>query len=300
MRYPHLAARIFDTPLLIEPTKARIILDALSGRLGLPGMGAQPGEDPAQLAAAQRPARNAGLVLPGRYARTFSDIGHSIEGVAIVEVEGTLVNRNGTVGPYSGATGYDGIAAQLHMALADPSIRGIALDIESCGGEVAGCFDLADEIHAARQIKPVMATIDGMACSAAYAIASAAEYVTISETGLAGSIGVLVMHCDYSKALAEAGIAVTMIHAGSHKVDGNPFEPLPKAVREALQRDVDLCWDSFVARVARNRGLSGRAVRDTQADTFTGAEAVKRGLADAVMAPRAALAEFIDRLNRAV
>ena len=39
-------------------------------------------------------------------------------------------------------------AAQLQAALADPGVRGIALDIDSFGGEVAGAFDLADRIVA--------------------------------------------------------------------------------------------------------------------------------------------------------
>ena len=65
----------------------------------------------------------------------------------MIEIAGTLVHRGAWIGQSSGLTSYEGIAAQLQAALSDPAIRGIAFDIDSFGGEVAGAFDLADRIR---------------------------------------------------------------------------------------------------------------------------------------------------------
>jgi ClpP class serine protease len=93
------------------------------------------------------------------------------------------------------------------------------------------------------------------------------------------------MLVDMSKALAQGGIAINIIQHGARKADGNPYEALPKAARERFQADIDAIGDIFASTVARNRRLSKSAILDMEAATYMGAQAVKAGLADAVMAP---------------
>jgi ClpP class serine protease len=76
-------------------------------------------------------------------------------------------------------TGYDGIRQAFLTAMEDPDISGICLDIDSPGGEVAGCFDLVDVIYGARGKKPIHAILTESAYSAAYAIASAADRISV-------------------------------------------------------------------------------------------------------------------------
>jgi ClpP class serine protease len=93
------------------------------------------------------------------------------------------------------------------------------------------------------------------------------------------------MHVDFSKAIAAAGITVTMIQFGDHKSDGNEYTKLEKQTLARFQADVDQMGTLFVDTVARNRGLSAKDVRDTQALTYLGQAGVNVGFADAVMAP---------------
>ena len=191
-------------------------------------------------------------------------------------------------------TSYEGIAAQVAAAAEDPAMRGIALEIDSFGGEVAGVFDLADAIRAARARKPVQAFVAEAALSAGYALASQADRIVVPRTGEVGSIGVVVMHADWSAALAEGGVKVALIHAGARKVDGNPFAPLPEEVRATLQAEVEGLRDLFAATVAAGRGarLSAEAARATEARVYRGAAAVAAGLADQVADLRTAFAGF--------
>lgn len=212
------------------------------------------------------------------------------KGTLVVPVRGFLTRK--TPFALGWATGYDYIAQAVERGAADPDVARIVLHVDSPGGEVIGCFDTADAIHAARGAKPILAASGGNALSAAYAIASAADRVTIPRGGAAGSIGVVAMHMDTSAAMAMNGLVVTLIYSGARKVDGNPFEPLPEDVRADIQADIEQTYALFVSTVARNRGLSEDAVRATEARTMMSPRALDAGLIDEVASFRNATAAF--------
>lgn len=269
---PRLAARIFSTPLMIQPDKLEAILTVIGPRL-------QGGETP------QFQSADGRQVGPARVRFTA-------DGIAVIPVLGTLVMSAGGVVPDSGLTSYGQIEEALDEAVADPMVRGILLEIDSPGGEVSGAFDLVDRILAARATKPVWAIANEMALSAAYAIASAAERVLLPRTARVGSIGVVAVHVDRSARDQEQGFAYSFIFAGEKKIDGNPHEPLSDRARADIQFDIDAVMDVFVAAVARGRGMQEPAVRATDAGIFPGRAAVDAGIADGVGSFRAALAEL--------
>lgn len=215
--------------------------------------------------------------------------------VAVIPIQGMLLNRFG--GAWGYATGYDYIRAAYGAALADPSIRGIVFDVNSPGGDAQGCFEACDAIRAGRKVKPSVALVNANAMSGAYALASAAGKMVVTPSARVGSIGVVTMHVDYSKALDDAGIKVSFIFAGDHKVDGNPYQPLPKAVKNAIQDRVDSLYASFVGQVARNRGLDEEAVRATEAAVFDAEQALENGLVDRIEDASTAFAAFVKSLS---
>ena len=122
-----------------------------------------------------------------------------------------------------------------------------------------------------------------MTASAAYALASGAQRIVATPTSLVGSIGVVMLHADYSRFLDKKGVTPSLIFAGAHKIDGNPFEPLSAGVREDLQREVNQYYDLFVETVAAGRRLvSPASIRQTEARTYIGRDAVDARLADDV------------------
>ncbi|WP_054031015.1 S49 family peptidase [Desulfatitalea tepidiphila] len=205
--------------------------------------------------------------------------------LAVISIHGPLSHRaqGGFLSMLFGDTAtYDQIRAAFQSALADDAVGAIVFDIDSAGGEVAGCFDLVDEIYQARGTKPIYAIANEAALSAAYAIASAADRVYLTRTAAVGSVGVMAVHVDQSGLDAKTGLKYTAIHAGSKKTDGNPHEALSKEAADAIQARVNATYDLFCATVARNRGLSEQTVKVTEAAIYTGADAVAAGLADAV------------------
>lgn len=278
MNLPHLAQKLFNTPLAIHPQKAEVIVSSLTERLGITQIRSAMMEDDDEYFS--RKARK--------------DSGYDVlEGIAIIPVYGTLVQKLGTLRPYSGMTGYDGIRRGFLTAVNDPEVKGICLDIDSPGGEVAGCFDLVDLIYAERGKKPIHAILSENAFSAAYAIASVADKIYVPRTGGVGSVGVIVIHCDWSQHIKDDGLKVSIITYGNRKAESNPYVALSDEAKAAIQHDVDEMGRLFVSTVSRNRGLSETVIRNTQAACYLAAEGVQMGLADMVASPDVAFQELM-------
>lgn len=295
--------RLFNAPLAVTSETAAVVLGAIGQRFDVAQLFvASDGRQFAlgeleEMAAAER-AKIAARSGTDRSApmASASRLMFVADGVAHVDIRGELVSENG-IGPESGFTGYDGIRAQVLAADADQGVRGILMDIDCPGGEVADLYELVGTLMARRGTKPMRAMIRGMGASAAYAIAACADEITLNELGYAGSVGTLMMHADFSKKLENDGIAVTLIAAGEHKTDGNPFEPLPEDVAKRFAQLVNTANDRFIAHVATARGLSEDAVRAQQAQIYRGEEAVAAGLVDKVMSWTDSMAEFVAAVN---
>jgi len=301
MLHARIAARAFNTPLLVEPSKAMAFLSGLGPRiLGRRVELADGVKAPDR--AAILPARAS--LLAGGLADDYRQHGDApypvVDGIAVIEIAGVLIHRGGWIGQSSGQTSYEGIAAQIEAAASDPAVRGLALEIDSFGGEVAGVFDLADRIRAIRGAKPVWAFVAEHAFSAGYALASQADRILLPRTGALGSIGVVVLHADLSGQLDQDGVRVTLIHSGQHKVDGNPYQPLPEGVRDDIQREIDVLRFLFAETVAAGRSgkISHEAALATEAATYRGADALAAGLADEVTDLTRGFAAFRQMLSR--
>ncbi|VED13736.1 phage head-tail preconnector protein [contains: scaffold protein] [Escherichia coli] len=210
---------------------------------------------------------------------------------------GTLVHRLGGMRPFSGMTGYDGIVACLQQAMADSQVRGVLLDIDSPGGQAAGAFDCADIFTASvsRSRSGHCAMTRPVLQPCCWRRPCSRRLVT--QTSRIGSIGVMMSHVSYAGHLAQAGVDITLIYAGAHKVDGNQFEALPAEVRQDMQQRVDAAHRMFAEKVAMYTGLSVDAVTGTEAAVFEGQSAIKAGLADELINASDAISVMAAALN---
>jgi len=266
-------SQVFNTPLLMEAGSLNVFLSALTDRVGIDQL---TGVD--NIALMREDMRALAGNAQGRQMRNYQ----VDDGVAIIPVTGTLSARSSQIQSLSGMTSYDSLTGDLWQALDDPLVDSILLDISSPGGQVDELFALTDFIAEIGEVKPISAYTGSMAASGAYAIAAAADTLYVSESANTGSVGVIIAHTDVSKKMADDGVKVTLIHAGAHKVDGNPYEPLSTDVKADLQKRVDKTRDLFVNRVAKYRNMSPKAVAATEAAVFDGADAVSVGFADQV------------------
>jgi len=267
-QYVRIAQRVFNTPLLVLPHVAETVGAYVRSRM--------EGVRPDANRFVGRPA-----VGPAGEWK-----GYRREGSAgIVSITGELVNRGAWLGASSGLTSYEGILQQVRAAAADTDVETIFLDINSPGGEAFGMSDTAREIRKAAVGKKIVAVINSVAASAAYGLASAAHEIVIAESGIAGSIGVVMVHFDQSERAAKAGVKATVItnSDGLDKARGHPFAPLSEDDIGFMRAKADRIMDGFVKLVIDHRPkLSGKAIRAQRAGTFIGEDAVAAGLADRV------------------
>lgn len=208
------------------------------------------------------------------------------DGLGVVSIKGTLNNdEDAQWNEWVGATGYPEIREALIDAAQDPDVRHILLDVDSGGGAVSGVEDTAALIRLINDtVKPVTAFTDGSMYSAAYWLASAAGEIHATKSAGVGSIGVIAVHSERSKAYAEAGIGVSVIRAGKYKALANSVEPLSEEGRAQIQAKVDASYKIFVETVANNRGKTYDYADQVMAQgrEFIGASAADAGLVDSI------------------
>lgn len=203
--------------------------------------------------------------------------------VAIVPVTGALSKNGLRVWGMELMTSMRGIGAALEQAAADPAVRAILLDVDSPGGSVDGIEELAGAVAAAGAGKPLYAYADGLMASAAYWLSCEAREIAAPATAEVGSIGVVMLHREMSKALDDVGVKYTVIAAGHYKAAGNPVEPLSDEMRAYLQSGIDDTYELFLRAVEQGRNVSReKALTMADGKIFIAGEALKAGLIDRV------------------
>lgn len=205
-------------------------------------------------------------------------------GIAILSLSGVIMPKPSWLLSFFGGTDLASFKADLEAAVANPKIAGIMMNVDSPGGMVEQVPETAAMIRAAREVKPVIAIANTDAASAAYWLASQADELVVTPSGRAGSIGVYSAHEDISGWQEQQGIKTTLISAGEHKTEGNPYEPLSEEAAAAMQDTVDSYYDMFVADVAAGRGVSEKTVRTGygQGRMLTAGDALAAGMVDRI------------------
>lgn len=204
--------------------------------------------------------------------------------VAVVDVRGPLA--------FAGwqCDTYDNIRARVTAALASDA-QTVVLRIDSPGGEVAGAFDLARWLRQAARAagKSLLAHTAHQACSSGYALASAADRISASDTATVGSIGVISALVDTTRADQAMGLRFAIVASGARKADGNPHVPLTDETLAAVQSAVNDTAEIFFSLVREHRPNITDPV-SLEAASFIAARALPLGLIDAIESWDACLA----------
>jgi len=293
-RHLRAASMLFNQPLLITPE----MLDLGVGwanqamHLNIINIGAQAqGEGAANL---WHDDDDYGARLEQAEHHRRQAIGRT--GVEVIPVSGILVSRAAHLEMCEVMTSYEELRRQLRTAVADPMVERIVLDIDSPGGAAVGAFELAADIRAMAQQKPITGLVNFSAYSGGYLLAAACSEVVVSQTSGIGSIGVIAKHLDRSKMLENAGVKVTTVFAGDHKNDLSPHEALTDQSMKVLQDIVQESYQMFVGAIAEYRGLAVEKVIATQAGLYSGQHGITAGLADRLQSPQ----DAVDHLSRVV
>lgn len=206
--------------------------------------------------------------------------------IAVIDVVGPIFTRADLFSDISGAASLDSLERRIDEALYDDSIKAIVLRIDSPGGEVTGTHEFANYLDEACEIKPIVAYVQGMACSAAYWIASATSHIYVDKTAILGSIGVVAAWTDDSEARSAAGL--TDYEVVSSQSPKKRLDPTQDDGRAELQKQLDGLADIFIDDVAAFRDVSRKKVLADfgQGSTFLANDAIKLGMADEISSLR--------------
>jgi capsid assembly protease len=215
-----------------------------------------------------------------------SMIGGGGNKVAVIPIQGVLTKD----GPAWYGSNYDNISRAVEDAAANPDVKHIVLAVDSPGGEVTGLPETAALVAQAAKVKPVTAVVDGMSASAAYYLTSQANNIVLTPSGEVGSVGVRMMHVDFSKALENDGIAVTELYSGDFKTEWSPYKPLSEEAKADMLPRLQAVHQDFINAVQAGRGA--RLSQDIQdrrlgeGRMLSSKDALAHGMVDAVQPAR--------------
>ena len=211
-----------------------------------------------------------------RSTQMYTDWGMSVldNGTAVVPVMGVL----GDWMPYSYITG------MIEDALSMEKVDSIVLMINSPGGAVAGLFDTCRYIEKASKKKKCTAYVTGMACSAAYAIATACDEIFMMEDAEVGSCGCYAHAVEYSDAYFEKEGFLHRIFRSKCSPKKNCSVITDEAEAEAFQAEIDALGEKYLRYVAKRRkcAYSDALENFGKGGVLMGEKAIAAGMVDGI------------------
>lgn len=268
IRHPQLVSRILCHPWNVSPDRGRALISAILLRLR-----------------SERPEEDVyGDPLPKMQI---------VGDVAVIPIVGSLmVNAPDWLKKYGcGITDANDIAEELDLALNNPAVRLVALDIDSPGGESIAGDKLLDLVEEAGRRKPILSFCADGACmaSSAYECAAPSLAIYAGKYACVGSIGSYLAFLDDTEFWKMFGITWEVFRSG--EIKGLGEDALNDTQREFLQGMVDTAGANFRARVQRYRTAIDPA--DMSGAWWYGAESAQRGfIAGTVKDLSAAIAKF--------
>ena len=210
--------------------------------------------------------------------------GSKSDKVAIVEVEGDLLDERAGGLLQAGENPLSLFVQELNQVADDDSVKAVVLRVNSPGGSVTTSDTMYDALlrFRAKTHKPVVAAAMEVDASGAYYVSCAADRIVVSPTSIVGSIGVIFESFNFQTTLDKIGVEVNAIKSAPLKDMGSPYKHLTPEAQKVMQDMVDEYYARFKNVVATNRGIKDAATLDLVTDgrVFGGDRAVALGLAD--------------------
>lgn len=204
-----------------------------------------------------------------------------IEDIACVCIRGPLEHHDEP----QGGDSYDAISNRVREAFECDESKFVILCVDSPGGVVSGLNECVASIRRMKEQyrKPLLAFVDEMATSAAYALSCSCDEIITTKSGIVGSVGVISTMVDQVEYDKKQGFRFVTITSGTRKADGHPHVPINQDAVNAETKRVRKLANQFFGLVSRVRGVSKQEIEGYQAGIFLGAEAFRAGLVDGIM-----------------
>ena len=206
--------------------------------------------------------------------------------VAVVYAVGAItVGEGGTDNsPLGGeqTVGSDGFARTMKRVRENDDVKAVVLRIDSPGGSSSASDVMWREIRQTANVKPVIASMGNYAASGGYYLAVGTDSIVANPTTLTGSIGVFAMMFNRGGLFNnKLGISTDGVHTGPYADMFTGLRALTETERAILGRSVDQTYETFLKKVADNRGMTVDEVdKLAQGRVWSGQDALDLGLVD--------------------
>ncbi|MCL2294130.1 MAG: signal peptide peptidase SppA [Spirochaetes bacterium] len=233
------------------------------------------------------------LISKNKYAiRDFSAIPQFVNydwgnmlppNVAVIYVTGNIVRGTGIKGENAGAAS---VARAISDARNNPSIKAIILRIDSGGGSALASDIIAHEVMLSREgdnAKPVIVSMGGVAASGGYYIAAGAKKIFAAPVTITGSIGVIAIFPDISRALEKLDITSETVKTSESGDFGNFTRPMTEREIEKIREYIAESYEQFVTFVSKGRKIPFEDVdKIARGRIWTGRQAKEISLIDSI------------------
>ncbi len=201
--------------------------------------------------------------------------------IAVVYMEGTIVDGQGDVGSVGG----DKYAKIIRKLRQDDKVKAIVVRVNSGGGSGLASDIMWRELELAKAAgKPYVASMGDVAASGGYYVACNADTIYAEPNTITGSIGVFAMIPSLEDMLKDkVGVTFDTVKTGPFSHGLTPIFDITPAEGKILQSSVEEFYEIFLKRVADGRGMTrDQAHEIAQGRVWTGEKALDIKLVDAM------------------
>jgi len=204
--------------------------------------------------------------------------------IAILNIEGTIVDGRGGIDRLSGASaaGADDLMELIDGIRKEGGYSALILRINSPGGSALASDELWHRLRSlANDGMPIIASIGDMAASGGYYLACAADDIIAEPTSIVGSIGIFGGKVDLSGLLAKLKLRSETVATHPSANAESMSRSFTENEKIALQGYMDEFYGRFVNIVAEARNKDSLSVDSLgEGRVFTAVDGVRNGLVD--------------------
>lgn len=205
--------------------------------------------------------------------------------LALISVRGPIMDASPTL-------------AWIRKLEQNPDVKGVLLRVDSPGGGAAASQEIYDALKRLSATRPIVVSMGSTAASGGLMVAMAGEHIFANASTVTGSIGVRMDIPQLQGLMGKIGVGQETIVTGPFKDAGSPMRPLSPTDKAYFKSVLDNMHGQFVAIVAEGRNMPHeKATALADGKIFTGEEALKLGLVDALGGLDAAHALLAQKTN---
>ena len=222
-----------------------------------------------------------GELLGGPKKKTYK------ESVAVVYVEGPIIEGSGDTSPFALAGGVAAstpIRRALDKAATDDTIKAVVLRVNSPGGSATASEIILDATRRVKAKKPLVVSMGDVAGSGGYYVACGADTIFADRATITGSIGVVAGKLVTTDLWNNVGISWKGYKRGANSSLLGSAELFSPEERKHLQGWMDEIYGVFKGHVTTIRGARLKKPLDEIAGgrVYAGEQALELGLVDKI------------------